>query len=297
MCETPERSPAYLARVDVHADDVLARLGERDGKRQPDIAESHDSDAHANTVRRPVGAERRDLPQRLRPHVRALGAADVPGDRRVERGREIPARRPAERARGPGWSPAAAPAPPRPRRPAARRARPARPASAGAAPRRPRPTGSSSPASGPKFQLGASPSPASASRSATAQVALERAEDVLPGPDGLRRADLERLAGLRGPHDVGHEPARRGVPAADHVARAGGDDGEPERRGRRRRRAPAPPWRRRRGRRRRAGRPRRSAGRSRRCGSTCRSSRRRPRAARRGRAAPRAPWPCPSCSP
>ena len=155
-------------------------------------------------------------------------AADVPRDRRVERlARSQRGAQPScsrardESSRSTGASPAAAPGG------AARTASPPgqrRRSSSTSAP-----TGSSSPASGPKFQLGASPSPASAQPLGEREVALERAEDVLPGPDGLRRADLDRLARLRGPHDVGHEPARRGVPAADHVARAGRDHGEPER--------------------------------------------------------------------
>ena len=45
-----------LARVDVEADDVPARLGERDGERQTDVAESDDADAHARERRGAVGA-------------------------------------------------------------------------------------------------------------------------------------------------------------------------------------------------------------------------------------------------
>ena len=42
-----------LARVHVDADDLLARLRERDGQGQPDVAEADDSDAHPDTVPSP----------------------------------------------------------------------------------------------------------------------------------------------------------------------------------------------------------------------------------------------------
>ena len=48
MWDSPRRStPATLPGVDVDPDDVDARLGERDGQRQPDVAEPDDPDAHA----------------------------------------------------------------------------------------------------------------------------------------------------------------------------------------------------------------------------------------------------------
>ena len=72
MCERPSRSPAILPGVDVDADHLLARLGERDGERQPDVAQADDSDAHApytvpsGSRRRPrsAAASRRACPRR-----------------------------------------------------------------------------------------------------------------------------------------------------------------------------------------------------------------------------------------
>ena len=136
----------------------LARLGERDGQRQADVAQSDDPDAHPDTVPSPSYAA--IWPQRLRAHVRALAAADVPRDGRVERLRRDPSAAPSRAARGraaessrsTGASPAAAPggaartsSPPGQRcaqrlddqpRPAARRPRPGRSSSSARSPRR-----------------------------------------------------------------------------------------------------------------------------------------------------------------
>ncbi len=293
MCERPSRSPATLAGVDVDADHVLARLGERDRQREPDVAQADDSDAHART--RYLGrCVRRDLRERLGAHVGAVAVGGVPGHGGVER-----------RRRGPSAAPSRAARAPAPRRAAAAGASPA---AASAAPARTSsPPGQRSahaldePADRPRV---APPPGRSSTRVAAsgvageqplgdAQVALERAEHVLPRPHRVRRAQRHRLARERRAHAVGDAagpaPSRRRrsrcrrarwraaaraprnaaadvllgglggrvrVVAAERVVLA-------ERRARRRR-----------------------------CGSTCRSSRRRRRAAPPRRAAPRAPSRC-----
>ena len=51
------------------------------------------------------------------------------------------------------------------------------------------------------------------------QIAGERIEHVLPGPHGLRISQRHGFTRLEGRDDVGHDPERRPVPAADDVAR------------------------------------------------------------------------------
>ena len=258
-----------LRRVDVDADDVLAGLGERDGERQPDVAQADDADAHARHGSGRSGAlVGGDLGERLGAHVRARAVGAVPGDGGVERGVEVPARRPAELARGRGSRRAAAAAP---RRPPRRRARlddqPARPAVGAPAARPSRPGAASSRAEVPGRA-------ARRRRAALGdpQVAVQRAEDVLPRPHRLRCADddaARRASAAR--MQSATQPVRRPVPAADHVAGADGRDRQPERAERRGDVLLAGLRGGVRDRRRRAGRPRGTGARCRRCGSTCRS--------------------------
>src|SRR5580698_10238562 len=47
---------------------------------------------------------------------------------------------------------------------------------------------------------------------------------MLPGPDGIRIADMDRLASHEGLHHVRHQAICRPIPASDHIACAGGGD-------------------------------------------------------------------------
>ena len=234
---------------------------------------------------------RRDLAQRLRAHVRPFAVAGVPGHGGVERGREVPARRPAEplareRAVEPQHRRLAARRPP-----AARRGPPACRASARAAARRPSRPGARPPRPGPKFHAppgvalaAAARRPSGSPRAGTARAATGAprpgARSVTGSPaSAARMQSATSRSGAQSPPPItlpartvasGSPSARYavgdvllrglggrvGVLAAERVVLA-------ERASRRRR-----------------------------CGSTCRSSRPRRRAARPRRAPPRAPSPC-----
>ena len=56
------------------------------------------------------------------------------------------------------------------------------------------------------------------------QVPRQRSEHVLPGPDGLRMAQADRLPGRERAEAIGHEAVRGPIAAADDVAGPGGRD-------------------------------------------------------------------------
>jgi len=52
------------------------------------------------------------------------------------------------------------------------------------------------------------------------QIARERFEHMLPGPDRIRAADHDLATFFDGAHDIGNQPIQRPVAAANHVAGA-----------------------------------------------------------------------------
>ena len=106
-----------LARVRVECGDVVAGLRERDGERQPDVAQAHDSDVHSvGSVGTPsTGSTIAPRAPRARPPHAVPGPLGRHGDlcpRTRARARPRPARRAGDRARErPGRRDARRPAP------------------------------------------------------------------------------------------------------------------------------------------------------------------------------------------